>query len=147
MGIAAGIEYCGVKFNGWQQQKHASSVQKHAEDALSKVANHSVRIHYAGRIDAGVHALHQVIHFETHAYKEGYSWALGCNANMCDDVSLLWAKRISEDFHARFLATNRTYRYIILNRIVRPVIYNNLGTSGIEYRKDVFSGLSVCWRA
>ena len=128
MRIAAGIEYCGTKFNGWQRQKHAPSIQKHVEKALSKVADHPIRIHCAGRTDTGVHALHQVIHFETQTHRENYSWVLGGNANMCDDISMLWAKEVPDNFHARFLATSRTYRYVILNRPTRPAIYSNLVT-------------------
>ncbi len=120
MKIAAGIEYSGLHFSGWQRQKHASSVQQLVEEALSKVADHPLHVQCAGRTDAGVHALHQVIHFETSAQREMYSWVFGSNVNMSNEVSLIWAKQVVDEFHARYSATGRTYRYIILNRSARP---------------------------
>ncbi|MFQ5659359.1 MAG: tRNA pseudouridine(38-40) synthase TruA [Gammaproteobacteria bacterium] len=132
MKIAAGVEYCGARFFGWQRQKSLISVQQHVEEALSVVADHRVRVHCAGRTDTGVHAVQQVIHFETKAHREMYSWVFGANANMCPDVSLVWAKQMDDDFHARFSATGRSYRYIILNRPSRPGLGHGLVTW--EYR-------------
>lgn len=126
MKIAAGIEYRGTRFSGWQRQKHASSIQQHVEDALSVVADHEVTTICAGRTDAGVHAARQVIHFETSARRKIHSWVLGANSNMCRDVSLVWARPVTEDFHARFSAISRYYRYLILNRKYRPGISQGL---------------------
>lgn len=120
MKIALGVEYDGSGFNGWQYQDHSPSVQQAVEAALSKVANHSLRVHCAGRTDTGVHATGQVIHFETETHREMRSWVFGGNANLPKTVALLWAKPVDDDFHARFSAIRRRYRYVIFNREVRP---------------------------
>jgi len=120
--IALGIEYDGSHYCGWQYQDHSPSVQEKVEQALSKVANHPVRVSCAGRTDTGVHALGQVIHFDTVAEREDHAWVLGGNANLPNDISVLWAKSVAEDFHARFSAVRRLYRYVIFNRPIRPAI-------------------------
>ena len=132
MKIAAGLEYCGTRFSGWQRQKHASGVQQHVENAFSFVADEKIQVHCAGRTDSGVHALHQVIHFETEAQREIHSWVLGVNANLDKDITVLWACPVAEDFHARYSACGRQYRYLILNRCTRPGINN--GFTVWEYR-------------
>ena len=132
MKFAAGIEYCGTRFSGWQRQKHASGVQQHVENALSFVANEKIQVHCAGRTDSGVHALHQVIHFETEAQREIHSWVLGANANLDKDITVLWASQVADGFHARYSACGRQYRYLILNRSTRPGINN--GFTVWEYR-------------
>ena len=119
MKIAFGVEYCGTAYFGWQQQAISPTVQECIENALSKVADHQVRVHCAGRTDTGVHATSQVIHIETDAIRGMHNWVFGSNAILPNDISLLWAKEISNDFHARYSATGRTYRYIILNRHAR----------------------------
>lgn len=118
MRIACAVEYDGSRFSGWQRQDHARSTQGDVEVAVSRVANHAVQIFCAGRTDAGVHATWQVIHFETTAERSDRSWVLGSNANLKKDAGLLWAQRVDDDFHARFSAQSRRYRYIILNRPV-----------------------------
>ncbi len=118
MRIACGVEYDGAGFSGWQSQPHAPSVQAEVEAALSKVADHPVQLFCAGRTDAGVHATHQVVHFETTAQRRERSWLLGANANLPDGVTLTWVRPVDEDFHARFSAEARSYRYVILNREV-----------------------------
>jgi len=120
MKIAVGLEYCGAAYAGWQRQKHIISVQEHVESALSKVADHEVHVQCAGRTDAGVHALQQVAHFDTMAKRDMRSWILGGNVHLPSDISILWAHRMEEDFHARFSATGRRYSYVILNRTARP---------------------------
>jgi tRNA pseudouridine38-40 synthase len=120
MRIAAILEYDGSAFSGWQRQDHERSVQQSVEDALSKVANEAVQVTTAGRTDTGVHALAQVIHFDTSAERSTYSWVRGANTYLPEDVSLLWAGQVAEGFHARFGATGRYYRYVIFNRSVRP---------------------------
>jgi len=120
--IALGIEYDGSHYCGWQYQDHSPSVQEQVEHALAKVANHSLRIVCAGRTDTGVHALGQVVHFDTDAVREDHAWVLGTNANLPDDISILWAKPVPADFHARFSAVRRRYRYVIFNRSIRPAI-------------------------
>ena len=120
MKIAAGVEYDGSRYSGWQIQKHAASVQEQVETALSRVADHPLSVTCAGRTDAGVHALNQVIHFESEAGREPHSWALGANTHLPADVSLTWARPVPADFHARYSASSRVYRYVILNRPARP---------------------------
>jgi tRNA pseudouridine38-40 synthase len=112
------VEYDGSGFSGWQRQNHARSTQADVEAALSRVADHAVQICCAGRTDAGVHATWQVIHFETTAQRSDRSWVLGTNANLKKDAGLLWARCVDDDFHARFSAQSRRYRYIMLNRPV-----------------------------
>lgn len=120
MRIAAIVEYDGSNFSGWQRQEHARSVQGVVEDALSMVANEPVRVTVAGRTDAGVHGLAQVIHFDTSAARSEYSWVRGANSNLPSDVALLWAAPVDDGFHARYSATGRHYHYVILNRPIRP---------------------------
>lgn len=122
MRIALGIEYDGSRYSGWQTQEHASSVQERVEQALTKVANHPVQVVCAGRTDAGVHALNQVVHFDTDAARRERSWVLGANSNLPDDINVTWARGMSGEFHARFSAVARSYRYVILNRWVRSAL-------------------------
>jgi len=124
MRIALGIEYDGSAYCGWQFQEHCRSVQVVVEAALSKVADTRIRIHCAGRTDAGVHALGQIVHFDTTALREMRGWVYGTNANLPDDVAVVWAKEVPDAFHARYSAERRAYRYIILNRPVRPGLLN-----------------------
>lgn len=125
MRIALGVEYDGTHFHGWQYQGDVRSVQECLEAALSKVANHPVTTHCAGRTDTGVHASGQVIHFDTDAVRSTRSWCLGVNANLPSDISILWSCEVPEAFHARFSAFGRYYRYSILNRPTRPAIGRN----------------------
>ncbi len=121
MRIAVGVEYDGSNFSGWQYQKNGErTVQDEVEKALSKVANHPVRVHCAGRTDTGVHATGQVVHFDTDAIRDERAWVFGSNTNLPKDVALLWAKPVEDEFHARFSATRRAYRYVIFTRHVRP---------------------------
>jgi tRNA pseudouridine38-40 synthase len=120
--IALGIEYDGSAYSGWQSQSHARSVQGELESALSRVADHPVAITAAGRTDAGVHALAQVVHFDTAAARPLQAWVLGANAETADDVSVLWAQPVAGDFHARYSALSRSYVYRVLNRPMRPAL-------------------------
>ncbi len=128
MKIAAAVEYCGTHFHGWQRLKTERSVQQCVEEALSVVADHPVTVVCAGRTDARVHALNQIIHFETDAQRAMHSWVFGTNSNLPDGVSLLWAKVVEEDFHARFSALSRSYQYLISNRPARPGLFQHLVT-------------------
>ncbi len=120
MRIALGVEYGGQHFHGWQvQEGDLPTVQSSLQKALSTVANVPVELICAGRTDTGVHALEQVVHFDTEAVRWNRSWVLGANANLPHTVSVLWAQPVSDDFHARFSAFSRRYRYVILNRPVR----------------------------
>lgn len=120
--IAMGVEYDGSAFHGWQLQEDVRTVQEQLENAVSRVADHRIRTHCAGRTDAGVHALEQVIHFDTNARRRERSWVLGTNVNLPPDVNVCWVRRVGPDFHARFRATARHYRYLILLRGTRSAL-------------------------
>ncbi len=122
MRVALGIEYDGRQYFGWQRQAEVDSVQAQVERALSKVANEPITVHCAGRTDAGVHATGQVVHFETNAIRKDSAWTLGVNVNLPDDIAVRWVKIVDDEFHARFSATARRYRYMIYNYELRPGI-------------------------
>jgi tRNA pseudouridine38-40 synthase len=117
--IALGLEYDGSAFCGWQTQLHGRTVQETLEGALSRVADHPVRAHCAGRTDAGVHALEQVVHFDSVAERTERAWVLGTNVNLPRDCVVRWAQPVPAAFHARFGARARHYRYRILTRRTR----------------------------
>jgi len=120
MRIALGIEYDGAPYVGWQRQVSGVTVQQCVEEALSEVANEEIKVVCAGRTDTGVHAISQVVHFDTTAERSEYSWVFGGNTNLPRSISLLWQKDVSDEFHARFAALRRAYRFIIYNRNIRP---------------------------
>src|SRR5262249_53935217 len=122
MRIALGIEYDGTDFSGWQRLGHGSSIQGAVEAALSFVAAQPIEGVCAGRTDAGVHARCQVVHFDTNAQRSERSWVLGANSRLPPSIALRWAKPVADDFHARFGARARRYRYVILNRSVRAAL-------------------------
>lgn len=122
MRLALGIEYDGTDFSGWQRLSHGRSVQGEVEAALSFVADHAVEVACAGRTDAGVHACCQVVHFDTTATRSARAWTLGANSRLARDVAVVWARPVADDFHARFAARARRYRYTILNRPVRAAL-------------------------
>ena len=122
MRIALGIEYDGTDFSGWQRLSHRPTVQGAVEAALGFVADHPVEVTCAGRTDAGVHAQCQVVHFDSGADRSERSWVLGTNSRLPSPVGVRWALRVSDDFHARYGAIGRRYRYTILNRAARPAL-------------------------
>lgn len=123
--LVLGIEYDGSHFSGWQWQTRHRNVQQVLEQALSKVANHPVTVQCAGRTDAGVHALEQVVHFDVTAKRDLHAWMRGGNSNLPDDVRITWVKEAIDDFHARYSAIARFYRYIILNRPIKSALLRN----------------------
>ena len=125
MRIALGIEYDGTSYNGWQRQKNGIGVQQRLEEALAMVANEAVEVVCAGRTDTGVHASGQVAHFDTSADRSERGWLLGANTNLPPDISVSWVQHVSDDFHARFSATSRSYRYVILNRLQRSALHRH----------------------
>jgi tRNA pseudouridine38-40 synthase len=122
MRIALGLEYDGQGSCGWQSQRNDPSIQDALERALGQIAGVAVRVHAAGRTDAGVHALRQVVHFDVEADRPLTAWVRGVNRHLPGSVAVLWAQVVSADFHARFSATGRHYRYLLLNRPVRPAL-------------------------
>ncbi|AIN47281.1 tRNA pseudouridine(38-40) synthase TruA [Candidatus Palibaumannia cicadellinicola] len=123
--LALGIAYDGSAYYGWQRQPKVPSVQACLEQALSRIANESVSVCCAGRTDAGVHATGQVVHFETYARRTNIAWTLGVNTNLPTSIAVRWVMQVQKDFHARFSATARCYRYIIYNHRLRPAILSN----------------------
>ncbi|MBK8507475.1 MAG: tRNA pseudouridine(38-40) synthase TruA [Candidatus Competibacter sp.] len=124
MRVALGVQYDGSAFRGWQAQRpELRTLQGVLQRALAKVADHPVGLICAGRTDAGVHALGQVVHFETDAIRSNRAWVLGGNANLPSDLSLSWACAVPEDFHARFSAQARRYRYLIFNQAHRSALW------------------------
>jgi tRNA pseudouridine38-40 synthase len=124
MKIAIGIEYDGSRFHGWQAQPSGDTVQDHLERALASIAGEPVRLAAAGRTDAGVHALAQVAHFETGAVRPESAWVRGVNTLLMQAVAVQWAAPVADDFHARYSAVSRTYRYLLYNHPVRPALHH-----------------------
>ncbi|NNF16871.1 MAG: tRNA pseudouridine(38-40) synthase TruA [Gammaproteobacteria bacterium] len=122
MRIAASVEYDGTHFNGWQSQPDGRTVQDVLEKALGAVADARIATVCAGRTDAGVHAVSQVVHFDTSASRSIRSWVLGTNSALPEDIAVRWVQPMSDDFHARFSAVSRSYRYVILNRGCRSAL-------------------------
>jgi tRNA pseudouridine38-40 synthase len=120
--IVLGVEYDGSGYSGWQWQPERRSIQGELEKALSKVANQSVSVVCAGRTDAGVHALEQIVHFDVNVMRELSAWQMGGNTYLPDDIRIIWAKQIADEFHARYSAVARFYRYVILNRAVKSAL-------------------------
>lgn len=119
--IALGVEYKGSRYAGWQRQAStAQTVQETLEKALGRVAAASISVMCAGRTDAGVHACGQVVHFDTQVHRPLKAWVMGANAELPHDISVTWAKVMPADFHARFKAKARRYRYVIYNDPIRP---------------------------
>ena len=122
MRIALGIEYDGSRFLGWQTQPAGGAVQDALEPALAAIAGEAASVTCAGRTDRGVHAREQVVHFDIGADRPGSAWVRGVNALLPESLAVLWSQPVAGDFHARYSAHARTYRYVLLNRAVRPAL-------------------------
>lgn len=122
MRIALGLEYDGSRFLGWQTQPCGGTVQDALEAALAAIAGERAAVTCAGRTDRGVHARGQVVHFDTGAERPEAAWVRGVNALLPECAAVLWSRRMPENFHARYGALSRTYRYVLLNRSVRPAL-------------------------
>jgi len=125
MRIALGVEYDGAHFCGWQSQANRCGVQDALESALTQLAQHPIRVHAAGRTDTGVHALMQVVHFDTDTERPDNAWVRGVNAFLPDTVRVTWMQHVGdsdEGFHARFSARKRSYEYLLINAPVAPAI-------------------------
>jgi tRNA pseudouridine38-40 synthase len=130
--IVLGVQYDGTPWRGWQTQPGGGTVQDMLEAALAKFALVKIATTCAGRTDAGVHALEQIVHFDTTLERELFSWVRGVNAFLPHSIAVRWAHEIrpdaTSDFHARFSATSRTYHYLLYNHPVRsPVLANRAG--------------------
>ncbi len=122
MRIALGVEYDGSAYCGWQSQPDGRTVQDVLQLALGRIACEPVAVVAAGRTDTGVHALEQVVHFDTHAERQLGAWVRGANALLPKSIAVLWAHAVPDEFHARFSAQARSYRYLLINRPVRSAI-------------------------
>ena len=122
MRIALGIEYDGSSFSGWQSQPDRPTVQDALQQALSQIAGAAIAVTAAGRTDTGVHGLEQVVHFDVQADRPLSAWVRGVNALLPKSVVVCWAHAVPDEFHARFSAHGRSYRYLLLNRSMRPAI-------------------------
>ncbi len=144
------VEYDGRNFKGWQKQLNppVRSVEAVLERALSFIANEEIKIICAGRTDAGVHGLNQVIHFETSAQRSERAWLLGVNSNLPDDCAIKGIAIAHPDFHARFSAISRTYRYRIyhypfrspLQRFYSHWCYHPLNIAAMQAGSDYLIG-------
>lgn len=124
MRIALGVEYDGSAFRGWQSQACGGTVQDALESALAAIADEKIGTMCAGRTDAGVHASWQVAHFDTRAVRPLTAWVRGVNRFLPDTVAVRWAREMPEDFHSRFSAHGRRYRYLLLNRPQRMGLWH-----------------------
>ncbi len=122
MRIALGLEYDGAAFCGWQTQPGGCGVQDHLQRALARFADAAVEVTAAGRTDSGVHATAQVVHLDSAAERADFSWVRGTNTYLDATCRVLWARRVADDFHARYSALARSYRYLLLNEPVEPAI-------------------------
>ena len=120
--FAAIVEYDGQRWPGWQRQAHCQSIQEQVEAALSRVANEPITVICAGRTDAGVHATAQVIHFDSRAPRQPHNWLFGTNANLPESIRLQWVNEVPAQFHARFSALARSYRYLVHEGAAQPAL-------------------------
>jgi len=123
MRISIGVEYDGRSFNGWQSQPDGNTVQDRLQLALGQISGSPTAIIAAGRTDTGVHALEQVVHFDSETDRPLTAWVRGVNALLPETISVRWAHPVPDEFHARFSAHGRSYRYILLNRATRSAIH------------------------
>jgi len=124
--LAFVTEYDGTNFSGFQKQKNAISVQEVIEDALKEITKEDISINYAGRTDAGVHALSQVFDFTTDIKRDHKNWIDGMNSNLPDSISIKSISDVPDDFHSRFSALDRSYTYVVYNSKTKPLFFDNL---------------------
>lgn len=134
--IVLGIEYAGHNYCGWQKQQDCIGVQQHLESALAKIACEPIEVFCAGRTDRGVHAIAQVVHFDTSVNRPDEAWVRGTNTHLPNGIRVLWSSIVDDSFHARFSATARRYRYVILNRRVHSAVFADLQT-WVSYALDI----------
>ncbi|MGI9306678.1 MAG: tRNA pseudouridine(38-40) synthase TruA [Gammaproteobacteria bacterium] len=123
--IAAGLEYDGGAFRGWQSQACGGGVQDAVQNALAPLNGKRITVHAAGRTDAGTHAAMQIAHFDAAATRPEKTWARAANAVLPPQISVLWAHAAPPDFHARYSATRRHYQYAIFNAPVPSPLRRN----------------------
>jgi len=130
--VALGIQYAGTDYHGWQRQaqQDVPTIQAYLETALNRIAPQSplIQVGCAGRTDSGVHAVNQVVHFDTQVARPQSAWVLGVNTHLPNDIAVTWARTCVNDFHARYTAVARCYRYIIDNSPVRSALWSKQST-------------------
>jgi tRNA pseudouridine38-40 synthase len=124
--IALGLSYRGGAYHGWQSQPGGKTVQDHVETALARFADEPVRTLCAGRTDAGVHAVNQVVHLDTTRERDAFSWVRGTNRFLPMDVAVQWCVPVADHFHARNSARARRYVYVLRVSAARPAIEQGL---------------------
>lgn len=122
MRVALGVSYNGSTYSGWQSQLSGNTIQDKLEAALGRFATHPVSTLCAGRTDAGVHGLMQVVHFDTPLDRPPSSWVRGTNTFLPADIAVQWAQAVPDSFHARASAVARRYAYVLLQSPVRPSV-------------------------
>jgi tRNA pseudouridine38-40 synthase len=130
--VVLGVSYNGQAYQGWQSQLSGLTVQDKLEKALSSFTAQRVSTLCAGRTDSGVHALMQVVHFDTDRERDAHSWVRGTNANLPRDIAVQWAVLTDNTFHCRASATSRRYAYVLLESPVRPSV--EVGRVGWTFR-------------
>jgi tRNA pseudouridine38-40 synthase len=118
------VEYDGSPYSGWQSQPNVPNIQDALQVALSGIANVPIAINAAGRTDTGVHALEQVVHFDTNVARPLTAWVRGANALLPESIAVLWAHPVPDEFHARFSAQARSYQYVLINRPSRSAVHH-----------------------
>jgi len=145
MRIALGLEYDGSAFCGWQTQPRGCAVQDYLESALAIIAGRETATICAGRTDAGVHALAQVVHFDTDAARPLTAWVRGVNSHLPKTIAVIWAVEVGADFHARNSARERCYRYVLLNHPARPALYDKrMGWAHQPLDLEAMQGSAQC---
>jgi tRNA pseudouridine38-40 synthase len=133
MRLALGISYNGQAYEGWQSQPSGRTVQDRLEHALTEFAAQPITTVCAGRTDAGVHGLMQVVHFDTLLAREEFSWVRGTNRFLPPDIAVQWAQPVPDAFHSRACAKARRYAYVVLESPVRPSV--DAGRVGWVFRR------------
>ena len=132
MRVALGVSYNGQHYQGWQSQPSGNTVQDKLEAALGRFAAQRITVSCAGRTDAGVHALMQVVHFDTTVQRDPHAWVRGSNAYLPRDIAVQWARAMPDDFHCRSTARSRRYAYVLLQSPIRPSL--EVGRVGWSFR-------------
>ncbi|BDT72934.1 tRNA pseudouridine synthase A [Comamonadaceae bacterium OS-4] len=148
MRIVLGVSYNGQGYQGWQSQSSGLTIQDKLEHALGTFTAQRVSTLCAGRTDAGVHGLMQVVHFDTLLERDTYSWIRGTNANLPKDIAVQWAVQTTTDFHCRASALSRRYAYVLLESQIRPSVesgrvgwtFNTLNEAAMRQAADFLVG-------
>jgi tRNA pseudouridine38-40 synthase len=129
--LVFGVQYNGSPWHGWQTQPSGLTIQDALELALAKFAKCPISVVCAGRTDAGVHAIEQIVHFDTSLERSSHSWVSGVNAFLPPSIVVRWVKEVPfvnpddlDNFHARFSAYSRTYNYLLYNNSIRSPIWS-----------------------